>query len=132
MKLARAAHRGRGRRGEAAACRLLEAKGFDILARNWRVKAGELDIVARDGASVVFVEVKTLHRKGFFRPLDNLSAHQKKRNFHAAQLYLRMIGGTGLPVRFDLVEVVASRWRLREIRLHHDYLPRLNWKEMPG
>uniref|UniRef100_UPI0023F09314 YraN family protein n=1 Tax=Victivallis vadensis TaxID=172901 RepID=UPI0023F09314 len=103
-----------------------------LLARNWRVKAGELDIVARDGASVVFVEVKTLHRKGFFRPLDNLSAHQKKRNFHAAQLYLRMIGGTGLPVRFDLVEVVASRWRLREIRHHHDYLPRLNWKEMPG
>lgn len=132
MKPARAAHLALGRRGEAAACRLLEAKGFDILARNWRVKAGELDIVARDGASVVFVEVKTLHRKGFFRPLDNLSAHQKKRNFQAAQLYLRMIGGTGLPVRFDLVEVVASRWRLREIRLHHDYLPRLNWKEMPG
>ena len=131
MKLARAAHLALGRRGEAAACWLLEVKGFDILARNWRVKAGELDIVARDGASVVFVEVKTLHRKGFFRPLDNLSVHQKKRNFHAAQLYLRMIGGTGLPVRFDLVEVVASRWRLREIRHHHDYLPRLNWKEMP-
>ncbi|WP_302452734.1 YraN family protein [Victivallis vadensis] len=132
MKPARAAHLALGRRGEAAACRLLEAKGVDILARNWRVKAGELDIVARDGAGVVFVEVKTLHRKGFFRPLDNLSAHQKKRNFQAAQLYLRMIGGTGLPVRFDLVEVVASRWRLREIRHHHDYLPRLNWKEMPG
>lgn len=81
MKPARAAHLALGRRGEAAACRLLEAKGFDILARNWRVKAGELDIVARDGAGVVFVEVKTLHRKGFFRPLDNLSAHQKKRNF---------------------------------------------------
>ena len=132
MKPARAAHLALGRRGEAAACRLLEAKGFDILARNWRVKAGELDIVARDGASVVFVEVKTLHRKGFFRPLDNLSAHQKKRNFHAAQLYLRMIGGTGLPVRFDLVEVGAARGRRREIRHHHDYLPRLNWKEMPG
>lgn len=130
MKLAKAAHLALGRFGENAACRLLEAKKFDILARNWRVKAGELDIVARDGACVVFVEVKTLHREGRFRPLDNLSFRQMKRNFNAAQLYLRMIGGSDLPIRFDLIEVVASRWRLRKIRHHYDYLPRQSWKRI--
>ena len=64
MKLARAAHLKLGRRGEALACRLLKTKGYDILARNWRIKAGELDIVARDGAMLVC---------GWPRKLDNLT-----------------------------------------------------------
>ena len=65
MKLARAAHLVLGRRGEEAAVRLLLAKGYTILARNWRVRSGELDIVARDGRTLVFVEVKTRRRSGF-------------------------------------------------------------------
>ncbi|MYM20091.1 YraN family protein [Brevibacterium sp. 5221] len=48
-----------GRRGEDFAHRYLTAQGWDVLARNWRCRAGEIDIVARDGATIVFVEVKT-------------------------------------------------------------------------
>lgn len=73
VKLARAAHLVLGRRGEEAAVRLLLAKGYTILARNWRIRSGELDIVARDGRTLVFVEVKTRRRSGFYRPGDNLS-----------------------------------------------------------
>ena len=52
-------HLRKGARGEQAACRYLENKGWSILARNWRVGRDELDIVARDGDVLVVVEVKT-------------------------------------------------------------------------
>lgn len=125
MKLARAAHLKLGRRGEAFACRLLETKGYDILARNWRIKAGELDIVARDGMMLVFVEVKTLRHAGLFRPLDNLSPRQRRRNFRAGKFYWKMLRMPGLRARFDLVEVVLGRWDLQTIRHWENYLPQL-------
>ena len=125
MKLARAAHLKLGRQGEAFACRLLQTKGYDILARNWRIKAGELDIVARDGAMLVFVEVKTLRRSGFFRPLDNLSPRQRQRNFRAGRFYWKMLRMPELRARFDLVEVVLGRRDLRTIRHWKNYLPQL-------
>ena len=125
MKRFRAAHLKLGRRGEEAAARLLLAKGYTLLARNWRVRAGELDIVARDGATLVFVEVKTLRRIGLYRPGDNLSPRQMRRNFRAALHYYRAIGKPELPGRFDLVEVIAGRWGIRSIRHRHDYLPSL-------
>ena len=125
MKRLRAALLALGRRGEEAAVRLLLAKGYTLLARNWRVKSGELDIVARDGATLVFVEVKTLRREGIFRPGDNLSPRQMRRNFRAACCYYRTIGRPALPGRFDLIEVVAGRRWIRSIRHRLNYLPPL-------
>ena len=125
MKAARAAHLALGRRGEDAAVRLLLAKGYSILARNWRVRSGELDIVARDGRTIVFVEVKTLRREGYYRPGDNLSPRQMRRNYRAALFYFRVIGRPSLPGRFDLVEVVAGLRTVRRIRHRRDYLPPL-------
>jgi len=125
VKAARAAHLALGRRGEDAAVRLLLAKGYSILARNWRVRSGELDIVARDGRTIVFVEVKTLRREGYYRPGDNLSPRQMRRNYRAALFYFRVIGRPSLPGRFDLVEVVAGLRTVRRIRHRRDYLPPL-------
>lgn len=119
MKLARAAHLVLGRRGEEAAVRLLLAKGYTILARNWRIRSGELDIVARDGRTLVFVEVKTRRRSGFYRPGDNLSLRQMRRNFRAALFYCRVIGKPLLPGRFDLIEVIASPRMIRSLSLIH-------------
>ena len=117
MKLARAAHLVLGRRGEEAAVRLLLAKGYTILARNWRVRSGELDIVV--------VEVKTRRRSGFYRPGDNLSLRQMRRNFRAALFYCRVIGKPLLPGRFDLIEVIASPRMIRSIVHRCNYLPPL-------
>lgn len=125
MKAARAAHLALGRRGEETAVRLLLAKGYAILARNWRVRSGELDIVARDGRTIVFVEVKTLRREGYYRPGDNLSPRQMRRNYRAALFYYRVIGRPPLPGRFDLIEVVAGLRMVRRVRHRCDYLPPL-------
>lgn len=77
-----------------------------ILARNFRCKPGELDIVALDGDELVFVEVKSLRYRRGFTPAGNLSMHQRRRNRNAAKVYYKLIGAPPLVSRFDLVEVV--------------------------
>ena len=95
--------------------------GYEIIARNVICDSHEIDIVVRDIRYIVFVEVKTLRRKGMFRPLDNLSMVQIKRNSRAARSYWRSLGKPDLANRFDLIEVVLSRWGVRDIRHHYGY-----------
>lgn len=118
----RARHLALGRRGENDAVRLLEYHGCLILARNFRVRAGELDIVARDGAVLVFVEVKTRRRRDAYRPADNLSPRQLRRNFAAARIFRQDYASPAFPCRFDLIEVVRTGRRLLEIRHHRNFV----------
>ena len=62
-----------GRRGEAIAARHLEAAGLVIVERNWRCTHGEIDIVARDGGDLVFVEVKTRSSVEYGHPLEAIT-----------------------------------------------------------
>ena len=111
--------------GENAVCTLLESEGMKILARNWRCRAGELDIVAFDDDTLVFVEVKTAGEQRNFSPADNLSANQKKRNYNAAKVYMRSLDNCPYPGKFDLVEVFF-RWNfIVKIRRTANYLPDL-------
>ncbi len=130
MKLtsARAAHLKVGRFGERVALRLLEAKNYRILGRNWRTRAGELDLIARDGATLVFVEVKTLRARPGVEPGENLSARQRKRNFNAGKVFRRCFSATHLPARFDLIEVSCprrGRLRAENLRYTLNCLPQL-------
>ncbi len=62
-----------GRWGEGVAATHLEAHGYTILARNWRCAAGEIDLVARDGETLVFVEVKTRRGRAYGAPEEALT-----------------------------------------------------------
>jgi len=119
----KAAHLALGRAGERAAARYLESQFCRVAARNCRTGAGELDIVALDGAVLLFVEVKTLREKPGFAPAGNLSLRQRRRNLAAAGLYLEMIGRNAAKVRFDLIEVVFRGRRVVGLRRHRDYIP---------
>ena len=124
----RKAHMKLGRFGENTAAALLRRKGCTILARNYRLKSGELDIVALDGNVVVFVEVKTRRDFPGITPGVNLSLHQLKRNKTTGRLYLKLAGVPDIPRRFDLIEVTVSRHNTAKIlRITHscDILPRL-------
>jgi putative endonuclease len=102
-----------GRFGEDVAARHLEAAGLEILARNWRCREGELDLIARDGAQVVFVEVKTRSSLAYGTPAE--AVHRVK-SARIRQLALRWIleqrerGGTQFwtALRFDVITVVRS------------------------
>ena len=98
-----------GDRGERIAERLLRRAGLIVLARNWRGGGGELDRVALDGDTVVFIEVKT--RTAGFEDDGRVpvSYAQRLRTRRAARAFRRRYGVTHLALRFDLVTVSGSR-----------------------
>ena len=101
-----------GRRGENAVIRLLRSKDCRILAHNWKIKAGELDIVALDGDEIVFVEVKTKRHKKVPSGLpqySNLSNRQRRRNLAAAKFFRKAMQCGQLAARFDLWQLEYSR-----------------------
>jgi putative endonuclease len=73
-----------GRRGEHAAATFLTERGWTILSRNWRCPAGELDIVAVDGAELVVVEVKTRTSELFGHPFEAVDARKRARLWRLA------------------------------------------------
>ncbi|MEV1053138.1 YraN family protein [Streptomyces sp. NPDC049887] len=106
-----------GRYGEELAARLLAAAGMAVLARNWRCgRAGEIDIVARDGDTVVVCEVKTRRggpdgRMPFEHPMAAITSAKADRLRHLAACWLERHGGSPPPggVRIDIVGVVLPR-----------------------
>lgn len=98
-----------GRRGEAAAARYLEFVGYEILERNWVCPAGEADIIARQGETLVFVEVKTRTgiQKGF--PAEAVTPGKRARYEKIAAWYLCNYGEVNIPIRFDVIALLVLK-----------------------
>ena len=98
----------RGRRAEALACRHLERQGFVIERRNVRFPVGELDIVAREGQTLCFIEVRSRTGGQWGDALESVTARKRQRLVQAARWYLRAQRSAPALMRFD---VVAIEWR---------------------
>ncbi len=99
----------RGRLAELAATLLLRLKGFEILSRRFATPVGEIDIVARRGDLLVFVEVK--RRPTVVAALDAVTPRQQERVARAAGLFLRSRPAMREHrCRFDVVAIVPRRW----------------------
>jgi|SRR3954447_5687831 len=97
----------RGRRGEKLAAKFLRRHGYKILYRNFRGRTGgEIDIVARHGDTLVFVEVKTRGSEEFGRPFETIRRDQQRRISRGALAWLRLLDNPDILFRFDAVEVV--------------------------
>ena len=94
-----------GESGEELACRELGARGYAIVARRYRTRYGELDIVARDGDFVVFVEVKLRTTGEFGDAAESVTPWKQRRVVAMAVDYLSRNGLTDRPCRFDVVAV---------------------------
>ena len=94
-----------GALGERAAAKYLRQGGYRILVRNYRCPAGEIDLICRAGATLVFVEVKT--RSNFTRESPSEAAHptQWRRIDRAARYFLRQRDVRSCPCRLDLITV---------------------------
>ena len=99
-----------------AARRHLRRAGLKFLAANFRSKRGEIDLVFRDGACLVFVEVKTRSRNGWTRPAAAVNAAKRRRLSLTAFDYLRRVGHPRVPIRFDVVEVLLDGGDVCEVR----------------
>jgi putative endonuclease len=94
------------RRGEDAAAAFLTRVGMDVLERNWRSAQGEVDIIARDGDALVFVEVKTRRSERAGTGEEAVSPTKQRRILKLADAYLRDCGLEERPeVRFDVVAI---------------------------
>lgn len=94
-----------GERGENIAARYLRDKGFKIIVRNFRCELGEIDIIARDGDTLVFVEVKT-RTEDEPAPEQQVNSAKQHQITRIAKLYLGRYGVPQPPARFDIVGVV--------------------------
>jgi putative endonuclease len=94
-----------GEIGENLACVELERRGYAILARRYRRRGGEIDIVARDGAATVFVEVKTRDGRDFGSGGDAVTWAKRRRIVRTAADYLVRHRLGDAPCRFDVVAI---------------------------
>jgi putative endonuclease len=94
-----------GRRAEALASELLERLGLRIVARNWRRPEGEIDLVADDGGTCVFVEVRSRTGEEQGHPLESITPRKRARVIRAARLYLDAELTPAAAYRFDVVGV---------------------------
>lgn len=97
-----------GKRGEDLAAFALDRKGFRILARNYRRRFGEIDIIARDGNCIAFVEVKTRRAEGAYTPAEAVTRKKQIQIARVAQEYLAANRLLDVPSRFDVVTVVID------------------------
>ncbi|WP_274562369.1 YraN family protein [Streptomyces spiramyceticus] len=99
-----------GRYGEELAARRLTEDGMTVLERNWRCRAGEIDIVARDGDALVICEVKTRRAGPFEHPMQAVRSIKAERLRRLAERWVHEHGGPPPGgVRIDLVGVVLPR-----------------------
>jgi len=98
-----------GRFGEELAVQHLQAQGMTVLCRNWRCSSGEIDVVARDGSALVFVEVKTRSSTLFGDPAEAVSPAKATRLRSLALRWLAAHQDRYYPsLRFDVVAVVRT------------------------
>lgn len=95
----------RGRRAEKAVARRLWWEGYRILERNYATRAGEVDIIARKGDTIAFVEVRARREGSAVSPKDTVGRAKEKRIDSAASAFLKARRLTGVSVRYDIAEV---------------------------
>jgi putative endonuclease len=107
----RTAAQAAGGAAEDTAARLLEAHGLRIVARNYRTRFGEIDLVARDGELLVFVEVRLRRSEGFASAAESIGIGKQRRIAAAAGQYLAGVAGEPR-CRFDVIALdgPAPRW----------------------
>jgi len=98
-----------GEKGESMAARYLKKKGYKILEKNYRIPLGEIDIIAKDGKTIVFVEVKSRRSAQFGSPKWAITPKKQRKISMVALQYLKTTEQSTAKARFDVVTVIATQ-----------------------
>lgn len=101
-----------GIKGEQVICNIIRERGFNILERNVREKFAEIDIVAKDGETLCFIEVRTRKNDNLGHPAETITPAKKRGIRRAAEAYLAKRKIELCPVRFDVATII---WESMEI-----------------
>jgi putative endonuclease len=113
---AKPAHLRAGALGEKAAQKYLKQQGLKFLTANFRSPRGEIDLIFRDADCLVFTEVKTRSSEDWSRPAAAVDAERRRRLTQCCLDYLQLINNPKVKTRFDIVEVLMTGGKVREIR----------------
>ncbi|MFZ5639925.1 MAG: YraN family protein [Bacillota bacterium] len=108
-----------GQAGEEAAVNFLTKNGYKILTRNFRCRSGEIDIIARDGDYLVFVEVKTRSGARFGLATEAVNYRKQQRLQKLAAYYILATGNNNVDCRFDVVTIQPDQnynWNIEIIK----------------
>lgn len=108
-----------GQRGERVAARYLRRRGYRIVTRNFRAAGAEIDLVALDGPTLVFIEVKTRLAASAGAPEEAVGRRKQERLRRAAQIYGARHRAEDRPMRFDVV-AISGEGRRRRVELFKD------------
>jgi len=97
-----------GQKGEELACNFLVNKGYRIIIRNFKTSIGEIDIIASDKETLVFIEVKTRKSLQYGRPFESVTRAKKRKIANVAKLYLKKLGEVPA-CRFDIVSIFHKK-----------------------
>lgn len=97
-----------GRHGESLAADWLEARGYRVLARNWRCSTGELDLITRTGRTTAFVEVKTRSSLEFGHPFEAITNVKALRLRRLVAEWTRWHGPLPGPARIDGIAILGA------------------------
>ena len=113
--------------GESLAAKHLKARGYRILAQNYRARRGEIDLIARDGEFIVFVEVKTRRSLKFGLPQAAVTLQKQRQISKVALAYLQSRNLMDAPCRFDVIAIHLSPQlellKLEQIESAFDFQP---------
>jgi len=99
-----------GEKGEGLAAKFLRKKGYKIMEQNYQTRIGEIDIIAMDGETLVFVEVKTRESLHYGLPFESVTGYKRKKIANVAMLYLKRL--KAVPAcRFDVVSIYHEHGR---------------------
>jgi putative endonuclease len=108
--------REKGAQGEELARKYLKAEGFKILDVNFHARMGEIDIIAQDKNTIVFVEVKSAAHTSFGDPLNWIPVWKQERIIKASLVYLKSKGLTNSLMRYDVITVEPNRKVFSHVR----------------
>jgi putative endonuclease len=97
-----------GQVGEEIAIAFLRKAGYDIIETNYKTKFGEIDIIGRDEATNVFVEVKRRKTLKMGRPSEAVNYYKKMHIIRTAYMYVKRFKINEQPMRFDIIEIVGN------------------------
>ncbi len=108
------------KQGENLAVKTLKRSGYTILDRNVHLGRYEIDVIARDGDTVAFIEVKTRRSEDVANPEDNVNAKKRRHIVRAARMYMSREEDESVYYRFDVVSVVLPQKGKPEVTVYRD------------
>jgi len=109
----KAAHLKLGQLGEKIAANLCVELGLDILTKNYSCKYGEIDIIARNGETICFIEVKTRHAMHNSRPADAVGIVKQQKIIKTAKQYIAHLPNQNLLYQYDIIEIIIVKSQLK-------------------